>query len=187
MVAKRFFYVCAGILLGVTCALRVEAQTLIVPFGSSGWRYIYTNDSVNLADVSRVDFDDSGWPVGCAPFGDGGGGSGCFAACTPWSAAVRIVARKKFQVVGTGSANFDVRFTKGANIWANGAQVTIAGSGDGCRLASGGFALQSGDNVLMVFANAPTPPGGQVDAQIIGYGVTPARLRSWGFVKTHYR
>lgn len=44
--------------------------TTLVPFQSSGWRYLIVARE-DAADRSAVDFDDTGWPIGDAPFGNG--------------------------------------------------------------------------------------------------------------------
>lgn len=98
---------------------------LLLPFGSSGWRYKQIARS-DATDYSAAAYDDSAWTVGTASFGDGGDmadGTGG-PHTTLWSRATRLWTRRTLSGIDTDA---DIAMTIRADyslvIWLDGTQV----------------------------------------------------------------
>jgi len=85
-----------------------SAQTVIVPFGSGGFKY---TTSPPVGDYSDPAFDDSAWSPGSAPFGYPSG-TNCFSfigAATVWPEFQPIWIRKTISLTGSGTHQLQIR------------------------------------------------------------------------------
>ena len=92
-----------------------SAAEIIVPFGSAHPYAFYTYEYGEIWDnvpleVDALDFDDSGWPVGNAPFG-AVSATCSFLPQTPWEVEdeIIVVRVKFFLPAGAGNAHINVR------------------------------------------------------------------------------
>ena len=56
-----------ALLLGAGTGMTAQAETVIIPFGSCGWKYLL-NPAGPEAPYSALSVDDHLWADGCAPF-----------------------------------------------------------------------------------------------------------------------
>lgn len=149
-----------------------EPQTLI-PFTTSGWRYL----QVALADAvnySAVSFDDTGWSLGSTMFGNGvGSGAG---AATNWDEDTSLWVRKTFP--RSQDVTVTVAVEDGCDVYVNGILVGSSGiAGVGSHHVSPPFTVvvsndltNSGVNTLAIRANDEA--GGSSDEASLDIEVT---------------
>jgi len=188
-------------------------QVVLVPYGSSGIRYQTFEMGLgdvwnNMREVFEPGFDDSGWPVGSAPFGASGEfhfGYCPETAATEWgNPDLTIVARvwidlpEGFGDITTrGHTAEHIAFTaNGLWQWEGGGcfycpPSSAPPSGYGCYNESTLFHddLHTGLNLVAVLSQAKYADWVHyVDFQILGdFPVTPVSDRTWTTIKALYR
>lgn len=115
----------AGDVLDVRYAYSTGTASAVVPFSSTGWRYL----QVALADStdrSAPAFDDTAWAAGTAPFGDVAGGAHLFYGDVPvtdWDVNTGIWARRTV-AAGFSSYEISVRYDNTVSVYWDGVLVT---------------------------------------------------------------
>lgn len=174
--------------LGVVRPPATRADTVVIPYGSCGWKYLPGAIGSTPA-LSSLSLDDSSWPTGCAPFV---APWGCASPGTSIPTNGRVVLRR--HILNTGPpaiATYTVKWRSNVATGYNGHEGNAAYGPADCGLGpmSGVFPLQTGDNVFLVdfFTGVTGEAGGYIDVQLVLDGVTEAKRQTWGQVKAHYR
>lgn len=181
--------VAALLLLTVSPA---AAQLTLVPYGSSGYRYLVTSEAFPPG-AELPGYDDSAYSIGGAPFSSGGGcSSPIYTPVTGWPVNSKLVARLHFTLAGTVSgATIHFGIDNDVIVYLNG--VSIANViGEGCanynqqEINVPAGLLQPGANVLVALA---TDRGGvsAFDMSLTADMITPTNRVTWGKVKSIYR
>jgi hypothetical protein len=172
----------------VTLTTDPTPQPTLFRYGSSGYRYAITAGGFPPG-VELPSFDDSGYAIGTAPFGNGG--YGIYSAATYWPENTRLIARLHFNVVGAPSG---VRMKFGIDndvtIYINGqlvASVTADGANyDDFIVPVPDGVVHAGANLLVALA---VDRGGSTafDVAMTTDTVTPVTRITWGRLKAIYR
>lgn len=195
--ARTFFYVCARrvswfLVVGLACLAAgvrtCRADTVTIPFGSCGWRYL-SGATGTTSELSSLSVDDDSWATGCAPFTSP---SGCSPPGTLVPLGRRFVVRKHIVNPGPSAiAHYLVKAQASIATAFNGHEGSSGNLQTGCpaNTLEGVFPLATGDNVFLVdfFGYGGPDPGTYVDVQLTLDGVTSVGRSSWGSVKVHYR
>ena len=132
----------------------------IVPYGSGDYRYQQVPIGGGAATFSDVDFDDTAFSVGSAPFGQSVEGFGCtLEPDTPWSPNTDLLVRRSLSLPA-GATDVVVRFAidNDVQLFWNGSPVGTY-QHDGCaaqdsiEVSVPNGLLTAGDNVLAVRAS----------------------------------
>jgi hypothetical protein len=132
--------------------------TTIVPYLSSGWRYLVVANYAGDGFETPV-FDDSLWSSGTAPFASDTFGCGMTLGQTYWPLGTDVLVRRHFDLPA-GSANVRIRVVVDNNVqvFLNGVDVSggviphsfCPGYGSPFLFTVPDAALATGDNVLAV-------------------------------------
>lgn len=115
-----------------------------LPKHSGGWKYLLEPWDTEDSDYSAVDFDDSGWDIGHAPFYRRGPPH-YFPGVTEWGGygvgtdilvSQDIWLRRTFQVAPGYDLRIDLAFDNTARLWIDGEEVTLTSTGSGLATAT---------------------------------------------------
>ena len=187
--AKKFFYVCAGVFLLAASSTVAYADDLL-PYGATGYRYCICAPSEAMFHPS---FDDSSWPIGSAAFGSAGG-------CSPPNIQTEVraqtVLRRHFMLSGTPvEPQLRLSYAGQITVYINGYHIaTLIQSScthlNDAIISLGTNVLVSGDNVIAVacdFGWVGTFGSPYCDLSLTGAGATIVEKTEWGAVKQRYR
>jgi hypothetical protein len=171
---------------------RASAQTTLLPYGSSGYRYQVQVDPFPT-EVASPAFDDSSWPIGTAMFSNGDRQcTGLPPVGTNWPANYRLAARYRLSLLGVPSGSVLHFFIDNdVDIYINGTLVTsvlhiLCPLVDEYVQPVPTGLLHGGENVLVAVA-ADQGTLSAFDMRLTADFVTPARRSSWGTLKACYR
>lgn len=183
-------FILLAVILGGVWAAPSRCGTLVGP-GEGEWRYYFTRGAIG--PELDPNFDDSGWPVGTAPFF---GAGYCTTGGTSWpndGGSWHLVARKHFSASSTPTVGLATLFTQcGGDLAINGVGLIAVGSCvPDCPAPSytstNVYCIRPGDNVVVVVAsNAPPGAPGFMDVSIGADVATPTSRASWGRLKLIY-
>ena len=135
----------------------LEGRSIVVPWDSTGWRYLSGIGADDQPGFASPSFDDSSFLDGDAPFGSNTGCSPSVAR-SDWPTLTDVVARKTFDLpAGAHSMKVGVAFDNAVQVFVNG--VDVSGglvARDGCSGHANATwdvpdsALVAGENVLAV-------------------------------------
>lgn len=143
----------------------------------SDWKYLQVEDTDDT-DRSAVDFDDSGWSIGTAPFGAWYNGDPslenahaynlAFAAdfATTWDVNTRLWLRRTLTLAAVPSGGIDITYymddhftiyVNGTEIFNSTADDPLSGSGSTFTIADSNLVV--GDNCIAILCHDEEPPG----------------------------
>jgi hypothetical protein len=163
----------------------------LVPYQATDWRYMQVANGDPLETVFMNPlFDDSGWSVGQAAFGNGG----CYLDATvhtPWEPVTDMLLRRAFTADPLMAVTIHFAIDNDAVVWVNGTQVGSVAH-DGCpnlddySLVVPPGVIVPGPNVL-AFRAVDRGLVAYVDVRVEGELPVPAVPASWGSLKAIYR
>ena len=189
------------------CAFLLVAQAaaeIIVPFGAEHRYAFYAYQYAEIWDnvpyeVDEIDFDDSGWSLGSAPFG--AASSTCvFLPATPWELEddIIVVRVKFFLPAGAGNAHINVWHSDDYNISVDGARrAWVHQFQIDCPHSSHIHVYQldtsvAGNHVVVIYSRSNGPWGGDEPHQYLDIEVraplpSPVAEGRWGSIKALFR
>jgi hypothetical protein len=189
------------------CVLLPSSQTVaevVVPFGAAHSYEFYTYEQGDIWDgipfeVDAIDFDDSAWAVGHAPFGVVSP-TCSFLPQTPWEVDddIIVVRVKFFLPAGAGSAHINVWNSDDYNLSLDGVRrIWVQQFQINCPHSSHIHVHQldtsvAGDHVVVIYARSNGPWGGDEPHQYLDVEVRaplPSLVSEgrWGSIKALYR
>jgi hypothetical protein len=124
----------------------------ILDYKAPGWRYLLVPSS-DLVNRSAPSFDDSGWAIGSAPFGDGGAYLIFPASATNWpTGGTALWVRRKVTIPsGLNAVKISVMVDNFVDVYWNGTKVDL--TQDGTWTRTGNMSVFPGVHTLAVRAD----------------------------------
>jgi hypothetical protein len=155
MLALRALFPALFLLALVSSPTSAAAQTTVVPYGASGYRYMVVAHGAFPTFQSPA-FDDSGFTTGSAPFGSGGSCPLDPTVQTPWPTDTDLLVRRTINFpAGAKDVTVGVAIDNDVDVYWNGSLVGQH-SHEGCATQDSLVAavpdalVQAGNNVLAV-------------------------------------
>jgi hypothetical protein len=137
-----------------------SGPTAVVPYGAEGYLYQQVPTGGGAATFSDVDFDDSGFSAGNAPFGQSVAGYACpLEPATPWSPNTDLLVRRSVSLpAGATDVVIHIAIDNDIQLFWNGSPLGGEYQHEGCAARDSievtvpNGLLTAGDNVLAVRA-----------------------------------